>query len=617
MPELQTRKRPHRRSRAQLFRWLGWFGMANAIVLGLIGLRYLGSGLGGHTALAWVYLVSIYVAHHAWLALLPLLLLVGPVILIRPSYGWVKTLAVVLMAAMIAIIMLDSLLWSQSRFHINLLTVKILGTSSWLFIAVMFVIALVFETLLAGRVWFWVSAAPAHRGRALAVLIGVCLLVSQGIFAWADASYYVPVTRVAQQLPVQRGFTAKGLLVKYGLVDISQSRERQLARRMADGLEQAGAADLNYPLAPLKCSVSNRAEPQFLNLLIILVDAMRSDMLGGGFTPQMDRFSQQRATRFTNHFSGGNSSRMGVFSLFYGLPPGYFSSFEALQKPPVLMAQLMRNDYQMGLFSSSSMYRPAALDRTAFAHVPGLRIATEPVDATAWERDRIMNADWLRWLDQRDDKKPFFGFLFYDAVSVNTYPPEYAGRILVDSSDPLPEEFADYKTAVMFADDMVGQVLADLQRRDLADNTVVIITSDHGQEFNENGDGVKGHGSGYSRYQLKIPMLLAWPDMEPQVITHRTSHYDIAATLMQRLLGCSNPPADYSSGNDLYDGPQWDWLVAGSYYNYAVLEPNQITVTFPNGRYEVRDNEYRLVDQLQFNVDVLEAVMRENTRFHK
>ena len=51
--------------------------------------------------------------------------------------------------------------------------------------------------------------------------------------------------------------------------------------------------------------------------------------------------------------------------------------------------------------------------------------------------------------------------------------------------------------------------------------------------------------------------------------------------------------------------------------NYAVLEPDQITVTFPNGMYEVRGGNYRLLDDPQFNSEVLEAVMRENTRFHK
>jgi membrane-anchored protein YejM (alkaline phosphatase superfamily) len=605
-------QKPDIQNRRLLYRWLGWFALANAVIFGLIGLRYLSGGPDGSSPLAWVYLVTIYISHHTWLALLPLLVVVSPFILIKPSLARAKAIGVLLMAVMIAVILLDSLLWSQSRFHINILTLKILGTPSLVFVAVMFVIPLLFESLLAGRVWSWVSSAPARGGRLLAVAIALCFVIAQGIYAWADASYFVPVTSMAQQLPVQRGFTAKKLLVRFGLVDISQSRERQLANRMAGGLDQAGAAKLNYPLAPLSCSVQ---EP--LNLLVILVDAMRGDLLETGVTPGLDEFARQRASRFTNHFSGGNSSRMGAFSLFYALPPGYFGSFEALQKPPVLMDQLMADGYQMGLFSSSNMYRPVTLDRTAFANVPDLRIETKPVDAPAWQRDRIMTDEWFAWLDQRSPDQPFFGFLFYDAVNDNTYPPEYNGRVPVNHADPMPLEFANYKTSVLFVDDLMGRVFADLDERGLADNTVVLISADHGEEFNENGDGIKGHGSGYSRRQLGVPMLLAWPGVEPKRFTHRTSHYDVAPTLMRRLLGCTNAGSEYSSGHDLYDGPQWDWLIAGSYYNYAVLEPDQITVTFPNGTYEVRDNNYRLLNTPQFNSDVLESVMRENTRFHK
>jgi len=48
-----------------------------------------------------------------------------------------------------------------------------------------------------------------------------------------------------------------------------------------------------------------------------------------------------------------------------------------------------------------------------------------------------------------------------------------------------------------------------------------------------------------------------------------------------------------------------------------VLEPEQITITFPNGQYEVRGWDYQLLDKPRFDADMLEAVMRENTRFHK
>ena len=77
--------------------------MANAVVFGMIGLRYLGTGAAGATPLAWLYLVTIYISHHSWLALLPLLLLVAPVILLKPWFPWVKTYAVLVMAVMVSV----------------------------------------------------------------------------------------------------------------------------------------------------------------------------------------------------------------------------------------------------------------------------------------------------------------------------------------------------------------------------------------------------------------------------------------------------------------------------------------------------------------------------------
>ena len=86
---------------------------------------------------------------------------------------------------------------------------------------------------------------------------------------------------------------------------------------------------------------------------------------------------------------------------------------------------------------------------------------------------------------------------------------------------------------------------------------------------------------------------------------------------MEEVLGCTNPPADYASGNNLLDGEAWDWLLAGSYYNYAVLEPEQITVTYPNGRFEVRDWDYKISTEPVISGDLLESVARENARFYR
>jgi membrane-anchored protein YejM (alkaline phosphatase superfamily) len=263
------------------------------------------------------------------------------------------------------------------------------------------------------------------------------------------------------------------------------------------------------------------------------------------------------------------------------------------------------------------MYRPVMLDRTAFANVANLRMATEPLSDPAWKRDRKMTDEWFDWLSARNPKQPFFGFLFYDAATGKSFPSDYSKIFKPETDDLQHERLSQYKTSVHFDDKLIGNVLDDLEQRGLAGNTVVIISSDHGEEFDESGAGLEKHGSGYSRYQLQTPMVLAWPGRtRGEVYTHRTSHYDVVPTLMQDLLGCRNPASDYSVGHNLFSHTQWDWMIAGSYFNYALLEPEKITITFPNGGVEVRDWNYTLLDKPEFNGETLSAVSEQNTRFY-
>jgi membrane-anchored protein YejM (alkaline phosphatase superfamily) len=598
-------------TRAILFRWAGWFALTNSLVFGLVSLRYFGGNAPAEGALSWVYLVSVYIGHHVLITVVPLFLLLTPIILLRPRRGLVTGLAVGLFALMIALMMLDSLLWSQSRFHINALTMKILGWQSWVFAGFIFALGLFFQSMLAKSVWNWVEKPARRRGPLVGVFCGLMILTSQGIHAWADAAYYVPVTSLGQMLPVYKGVTAKSFMSKTGLVDISASREREMARRVSKGMGTAAERHLDYPLKPLQCGVD---EP--LNLLLIVVDSMRGGVFDDEHAPRMSRFARERGIDYRNHFSGGNSSRMGMFSLFYGLPPGYWSSFSSLQRPTVVMDELQRQGYQLGLFSSATLVRPVVLDRTAFANVSNLRLVTEPKSDPPWKRDQTLTAEWFDWLEQRDSARPFFGFLFYDATMTQRPPPDYPGTFAANGDDEQAQAFARYRTAVRFNDELVGQVLDDLERRGLLDETVVLITADHGEEFGESGEKLKEHGSGFTRYQLVVPMVVHWPGREAGVTyEHRTSHYDVAPTLMTELLGCSNPASDYSVGASLFENQPWDWMVAGSYYNYAVLEPDQVTVTFPNGLYEVRDWDYRLLRKPEFRGEVLEAVSEQNARY--
>jgi len=599
--------------RKTLFHWTGWFALANSVLFGLVSLRYFSGQAVVETVLAWAYLVSAYIGHHFLLTAVPLFLVATPLIVLLPRRRALTVIAVVLYALMLALMMLDSLLWSQSRFHINALTMKILGWQSWVFAGVIFIIGLAFESMLARAAWNWVLAGKSRYGALAGATCALMVLASQAIHIWADATYYVPVTSLAQSLPVYRGIKAKGLLAKAGWFNAEESRERGLARRIARDLDDSGARMLNYPLEPLQCGAQKP-----LNLLFIIADAMRGDVVTPEHAPNITRFAAQHGMDFRNHFSGGNSSRMGMFSLFYGLPPGYWSSFASVQRSAVLVDELQAQGYQLGLFTSASIYAPVALDRTAFARIPDLRMVTEPESDPPWQRDRTLTGEWFDWLDARDPGRPFFGFLFYDATNGGSVPPDYPVRFEPADASEQAVKFANYRSAVHYVDSVIGTVLDDLEARGLLETTVVLISADHGEEFGESSEKLQKHGSGYTRLQLVTPMVLSWPGRpEGVTYTQRTSHYDVVPTLMQSLLGCSNPPSEYSVGTNLFEGRSWDFMVAGSYYNYAVLEPDQVTVTFPNGLYEVRDWDYRLAADPKFRGDVLEAVAEQNARFYR
>lgn len=141
---------------------------------------------------------------------------------------------------------------------------------------------------------------------------------------------------------------------------------------------------------------------------MIVIDSMRGSMLNPEFAPNISRYAETEAIRFNNHFSGGNSSRMGMFSLLYSLPPAYWAGFTSLQRSTALLDEMQARDFQLGLYSSGTIYRPVGLDRTAFANVPNLRIMTEPRSDPHWKRDIKAMEEYFQWLDAIEPGRPFF-----------------------------------------------------------------------------------------------------------------------------------------------------------------------------------------------------------------
>ena len=133
--------------------------------------------------------------------------------------------------------------------------------------------------------------------------------------------------------------------------------------------KEVSDSELLYPKTPLQCS--NDVESK--NVLVILIDALRPEMLTHEIMPNMSKLFNE-SSNFENHYSGGTSSRMGMFSLFYGLPSTYWRVFHDNLKPSLLIQQFDESGYDVRAISSSGLGSPAVLDRTAFAGISKINL---------------------------------------------------------------------------------------------------------------------------------------------------------------------------------------------------------------------------------------------------
>ncbi len=607
MPKTVADKLPDLSRRKSLIRWSGYFTLCNVALIALINLTFLRHYVWPDTVIAQLSVPVIYVGQAALMAGAPWLLIVVPLTALLPRKRFIVSLCVGLSSTALSLLIVDALLFASNQFHLSPMVIQILDWQTWAFAGFYLLILLVAQSMFARWLWQTLSRRPPRK---VGVLAGwfllCCVFVGQGIYIWADAYYYVPVTSFSRYLPLSISMTAKRFLDRYGLVDLHQVRARELAHKL--GKRSVGR--LNYPLQPLQ--YSERWKP--LNVVVILIDAMRADMLAVPTAPNLVEFAGESLV-FTRHYSGGNSSRAGIFSLFYGLPGTYWAEFESSQRPPVLMEAFQRRDFQFGIFSSFELFTIDA-DRTSFASIDYVPAPWSDEGKMSVPRDEVITDQWLDWLDQRDPARPFFGFLYFGSVHSRSFPADYPYEFQASAGASAMEiDFARYRTAMHRVDQLVDEVLKDLRRRKLLESTVVMITSDHGQEFNENGLGFTGHGTNFSAYQIHVPLLLRWPGHAPRRITRRTSHLDIAPTLLVDLLGVENSPHDYSTGFSLFSDLEWEYLIAGSYNEIALIQPDRVT-TSRGAYFEIRDaDSYRLLEKPELRTELMQRALQETTRF--
>ncbi|ELV8771539.1 DUF3413 domain-containing protein [Vibrio harveyi] len=586
---------------SRLVGWGHWFAFFNIVASMLIGTRYIVQSPWPETLMGQFYLAVSWVGHFGFLVFALYLLVLFPLTFVLPSRKLFRLVAVIFATVGQTVLLIDTQAYQSINLHLNPVVWELLFSEDKSALSsdlqhLFVVMPLIFLVQLALSEWVWRKQrklSHKHVGRPLAAVFFLSFIASHLVYIWADAYFYNPITSQRSNFPLSYPMTAKSFMEKHGLLD----REEYL-KRLA---ENQGNIDLvSYPLEKLEF---NRRVNK-LNVLMISVNNLRADALNQDEMPSLYQFAQDNQN-FVNHYSSSNDT-YGAFGLFYGLPSSYASSIKAQGSAPVMLDVLKDQGYSFGLFSGNGFEE----DLYSEVIFRGLNLANS-LDGSQAHTDPQSISAWNTWLTEQA-QQPWFSFI--EVTTVDNFESE---TMAANEELPARERFKQaYEQAVKSADKTVAKIIADLEEKQLLANTIVVITSNHGSEFNETNTNSWGANSNYSKYQLQVPMVIHWPGMLPAEFTHSTSHLDLSVTLLQDMLGVSSNPYDYSSGRNLFDESRRRWILAGDTREIALITGSQTTVIDKFGNYKLYDDNYKRLRETSPKLPVLMQGLTELQRFY-
>jgi len=313
------------------------------------------------------------------------------------------------------------------------------------------------------------------------------------------------------------------------------------------------------------------------NILLLILDTVRAGELGlYGYpkptSPRIDQFAA-RGTVFDRAIAPSTWTLASHASIFTGRRPGELSARwrTPLDRSFPTLAEVLRDHgYRTAGFVANLIYtggesglargflhyedvlrtRRQVLWNVALARVPMVRdlwrarspravwesirrldIRLDP-DGRAQKTAERVSGDLLRWLD-RQERGPFFAFVnFFDAH-------ERRERLEAEFNRFGRGDRARYDGFLARIDKTIGNLLDGLERRGVLDNTIVVISSDHGELFGEHG--LSSHGNGLHMPALWVPLIVVYPRHIPAGVrvTDPVGLQDLAATLVE-LAGVSS-----------------------------------------------------------------------------
>ncbi len=354
------------------------------------------------------------------------------------------------------------------------------------------------------------------------------------------------------------------------------------------------------------------------NIFIFITEALRKDYITQEIAPNIYNFSEENIN-FQTSYSAANASILSWYSIFHSNHSIYWSKAQKkLEFGSLPLNLLKKAGYKINLMSSAEL-QYFNLDKLIFgknlelidnlndfSHAssnPSIRdsMAIDALLKDLNSKDKQNSNVFIVFLDSthseyswKDDFKP--KFLPY-AKSINYLSLSH----LRNDLDPIKNR---YKNAINYVDHLFSKFLTTLKNNNLYDDSLIVFTGDHGEEFFE--DGALFHGSHLSDYQLQIPIIykLINNDKTP---AYTTSHIDIFPTILSQIFPNENFDHFYD-GTSIFNENRSPYIISAK--QRGNFTPNELLITKNDTRLYGKINNPN--KNLRFEVDAFKNISEEN-----
>jgi arylsulfatase A-like enzyme len=265
------------------------------------------------------------------------------------------------------------------------------------------------------------------------------------------------------------------------------------------------------------------------NVILYLIDALRADHLDAyGYSrktsPTITELANE-GVRFARCFSQETWTRPAIVSLFtstYSLVHGVRGHADAVPNYMALLPEILRSHgYATAAVSlNSNMGRLANLTR-GFGQF----------DETYVLKRRDCLPESTAFLENCRDRR-FFLYIHTVEPHWSYKPPEEFVRLFVPAGED-PRDVDLYDAEIVRADSNVGLFVSKLKELGMYDNTLLIVTADHGEAFGEH-EGIFKHADKPYNELIHIPLIMRLPGALPtgKVVEQNVQFIDIAPTIL-------------------------------------------------------------------------------------